>query len=93
MISVSDFLKLLEKAPVWARISKLPDELDALRRRIELLEQSIARTPKADECPKCHGLAYGLDRSEPDPTFGDAGIQRHYYRCKSCGYETFKQDG
>lgn len=93
MITISDLLKLLDNLPIWKRVKGLPGEVEALRRRIELLEDSIARTPQADKCPKCHGLAYGLDRSEPDPTFGDSRTLRHYYRCKSCGYETFKQDG
>jgi C4-type Zn-finger protein len=92
MFSISDLVKLLEQIPVWKKLNAMPAEIEALRRRVEMLEASGRRTPGADECPKCHGLAYSLDRSEDDPMFGRMGVQRHYYSCKSCGYESYKQD-
>lgn len=91
MFSISDLTKLLEQIPAWKRLISMPAEIEALRRRVELLEKSAGRTPGADECPKCHGLSYGLAESIPDPMFGAMGVQRHLYRCKSCGYETHKQ--
>ena len=91
MFSLSDLIKLLEQIPAWKKLSSMPGEIEALRRRVELLEQSANRVPRGDECPKCHGLSYRLDRSERDPTFGALGVQRHFYRCDSCGYEAHKQ--
>lgn len=91
MFSLSDLVKLLEQVPVWKKMAAMPNEIEALKRRIELLERSANRVPQGDECPRCHGLSFGLDRTEPDPTFRALGVQRHYYRCGSCGYENYKQ--
>ncbi|WP_175033545.1 hypothetical protein [Burkholderia lata] len=79
--------------PIYKQMVSLRSEVEALRKRVELLEQSGASAPKRDECPKCHGLTFGLDRTAPDPTFGDMGVERDYYRCQSCGYERSAQRG
>ncbi|WP_454731863.1 MULTISPECIES: hypothetical protein [Cupriavidus] len=89
--SVGDLVKLLEQLPVWKQVVGLVREVDALKKRVEMLERSAAQAPKRDECPKCHGLSFGLDRTEADPMFGDVGVQRDYYKCGACGYERHQQ--
>lgn len=91
MFSLSDLVKLLEQIPAWKQLRAMPAELEALRRRVELLEESASRAAGADECPKCHGLTYGLEKSVDDPVFGRLGVQRHHYRCASCGHDGYKQ--
>lgn len=92
-ISLGDLAKLMEQLPIYKQMISLKGEVEALRKRVELLEQSASATPKADQCPKCRGLSFGLDRTVADPTFGDLGVQRDYYRCQSCGYERSEQRG
>ncbi|CAG9177668.1 hypothetical protein [Cupriavidus pampae] len=89
--SVSDLVKLLEQLPVWKQVIGLVKEVEALKKRVEMLEKSQTQTPKGDECPRCHGLSYKLERTEADPTFGDMGVQRRVYVCGSCGHSEYKQ--
>ncbi|MDN7871292.1 hypothetical protein QZM26_17940 [Burkholderia multivorans] len=90
-ISSGDLLKLLEQLPVWKQVVGMSKEIEALRKRVELLEQSQQQIPQADQCPKCRGLAYRLDRTEADPMFGRLGVQRRVYVCGSCGHTEHKQ--
>lgn len=90
-ISAADLLKLLEQLPVWKQVIGMSKEIDALKKRVEMLEQSQQSTPKADQCPKCRGLSYRLDRTELDPTFGELGVQRRVYLCASCRHTEFEQ--
>ncbi|WP_321891735.1 hypothetical protein [Paraburkholderia tropica] len=90
-ISASDLLKVLEQLPVWRKVVSMSNEIDALKKRIELLEQTQQQVPKADQCPKCRGLAFRLQETVPDPTFGALGVQRSLYKCSSCGYSKYEQ--
>ncbi|MGS1060560.1 hypothetical protein [Burkholderia glumae] len=85
-ISSGDLLKLLEQLPVWKQMVGMSKEIEALRKRVELLEQSQQQIPKADQCPKCNGLAFKLDRTIPHPTFGMMGKQLRVYVCGTCGH-------
>jgi predicted RNA-binding Zn-ribbon protein involved in translation (DUF1610 family) len=90
---IKDILELLKALPEWNRLTKLPAEVEALRRRVEMLEASRnQRTPLADECPKCRSLTYRLDREEPEPSpFGNMGARQRVYRCNNCGFESVEK--
>ncbi len=76
---------------MWKQVVGMTKEIEALKKRVELLEKSQNAAPKADQCPKCRGLSFRLERTELDPTFGDVGVQRDVYQCGSCGYSRFEQ--
>ena len=69
---------------------KLPGEVEALRKRVEMLEaERTQRAPLADECPKCRSLTYRLDLEEPEPPpFGKHGGRQRVYRCSNCQFES-----
>ncbi|CDH01737.1 hypothetical protein [Xenorhabdus bovienii] len=87
---LSELNNLLDTIPLWKRLKSVPDEVEQLKQRIAELEVYIQAKP-GDKCPKCGMMSYSLDRTEPDPTFHDLGVQRDVYSCSKCGYETFKQ--
>lgn len=87
MSALSSLLELLNKWPAWKRITEAPAEIDALRRRVELLEASLRQaSPKPDECPRCHALQWRLMGNRKDADFGDMGVSYDTWRCGSCGY-------
>lgn len=92
-LSASDLLKLLEQLPVWKQLVGMSKEIEALKKRVELLEQLQQQAPKADQCPKCRGLAYRLKETIADPTFAVLGVQRQVYECSSCGHTEHRQVG
>jgi hypothetical protein len=84
--TVSSILKLLEQWPAWRRITQAPAEIDALRRRVEMLEATL-RAPgrRADECPACHSLTWRIVGNRKDADFGDMGVSYDQWRCSTCG--------
>lgn len=87
MSTLNSLLDLLNKWPAWKRITSAPDEIDALRKRIELLEASMhSRAPSRDECPSCHALGWRLIGNRKDADFGDMGVSYDQWRCSSCGF-------
>ncbi|WP_063657120.1 hypothetical protein [Candidatus Arsenophonus triatominarum] len=87
---LSELDNLLEKIPLWKKLKSVPSEVEDLKRRVIELEKIINSKP-GDKCPKCGDMTYRLDRTEPDPTFSDVGVNRNFYKCSSCGYATFNQ--
>lgn len=64
-----------------------PDEIAALRKRVELLE-AAQRTaaPARDQCPKCSALNWRITGNRKDKDFGDMGVSYDTWACSSCGY-------
>lgn len=90
-ISVSDILKLLDKAPEWLGLKRLAPRLDALEKRVAELEAKLAgRVTASALCPMCRA-AMDTVAVVPDPTFGMFGMQRHTLRCTACGHEESRQ--
>lgn len=87
---LSELNTLLEKIPLWAKLQSVPSEIESLKLRITALE-AVINTTAAGKCPKCSAMTFKLDRTEPDPTFGDLGVQRDVYVCSSCNYSKYEQ--
>ncbi len=84
---LEDVIKALERIPAWKRVSTVPDELAALRKRVEALELRLA-VASGDKCPRCRVMAYSLSESRPEPPpWGESGAMEDVYRCASCHYE------
>lgn len=87
MSTLDTVLGLLGKWPAWKRITAAPDEIEALRQRVEILEAALrTRTPQADECPKCHSLTWRITGNRPDADFGAMGVSYDRWACSHCGY-------
>lgn len=79
---------LLDKWPAWRRIKDAPAEIDALRKRMELLEAALQQRAKAeDECPRCRALTWRLVGNRKDKHFGEMGVSYDQWRCSACNFE------
>jgi len=58
-----------------------------LRNRILDLETRVRELECFDgePCPRCRKLTWIVEKSEPDPKFGDLGGIRRTYKCTDCG--------
>jgi hypothetical protein len=84
---LEDVMKALERIPVWKRVTALPDEVEALKRRVAVLEARLAPAT-GDVCPRCREVAFQLIETFADPgPFGKTGRRLHLYRCSSCQYQ------
>lgn len=83
---LEDVMKALERIPLWKRVSKLPEEVEALEKRVTELEARLSRA-KGDQCPKCREMAFTLESSVPmTGALGRLGAMHDQYRCSACGY-------
>lgn len=87
MSTLDNLLGLLKTWPAWKRITGAPDEIDALRKRVERLE-AAQRTavPARDQCPKCGALTWRITGNRPDAHFGDMGVSYDRWACGTCAF-------
>jgi hypothetical protein len=65
-------------------IGGAPGWLDQVRPDNPRASGSTKRPGEA--CPKCGETEFRIERSEPNPTFGDLGAVDRYMKCDSCGF-------
>ena len=83
---LEDIIRALERVPGWKRIAATPDDLDALKVRVEALEARLA--PATGEiCPKCRKPSFRVVSNRPMPHFEWAGKSLDTLRCDACGHE------
>ena len=83
---LEDIIRALERVPGWKRIAATPDDLDALKARVEALEARLA--PATGEiCPKCRKPSFRVVSNRPMPHFEWAGKSLDTLRCDACGHE------
>lgn len=91
---MDSLLDSLNKWLAWRRITSAPDEIEALRKRVALLEAAMQqRTAGTDECPRCHALQWRLHSNRKDSNFGDMGLSYDLWRCSSCAFQREVQAG
>lgn len=83
MSTVSELSALLEKIPLWKRITHLPEEIDLLKQRITEMESRLSGGD--DICPRCKTRNFKLTDSVPDKDFGAVGVCIRTYQCSACG--------
>lgn len=89
---LEDVMKTLERIPVWKRLTALPNEVEALQKRVAALEAKLG--PKTgQECPQCGEMAMKLMSSKPHPEFAFAGAKRDTLRCEDCGFQEDRDRG
>ncbi|HEX7853811.1 MAG TPA: hypothetical protein VF503_08965 [Sphingobium sp.] len=84
MAVLQDILSLLDRWDQWKRIKSAPDKIEVLERRIAALEAKAPKTA-GKPCPACGEPAMRRTGTEPDPMFGDMGVNRETWTCGSCG--------
>ena len=83
MSTVSEILSLLDKIPIWKRLSSLPEKVDSLEKRLADLETKMAGG--GEKCPRCGEYSFAVVSSRPHPIYGDMGGIERTYECKACG--------
>lgn len=89
---LEDVMKALERIPVWKRLTALPNEVEALQKRVAALEAKLG--PKTGQpCPMCDERTMKVVSTEDHPEFAFAGLKLDHMRCESCGHEeTWERD-
>jgi hypothetical protein len=90
MSMLGELNELLNKIPLWKRLTTLPAEVDALAKNVAALEARIAGSGGAGLCPKCGQRTYKLEGSRPHPVFGDMGVSERAYKCSECNFSESK---
>ncbi len=92
MISVSDFLKILDSIPIWKTLKVLPERIAALEARIAQLEAKNVLPDKvpAAPCKYCGNRSMRMINSVADSQFGDLGANRETWQCAECGQQEKK---
>jgi hypothetical protein len=88
MSAIGDIASLLEKIPIWKRLTALPDEVKALQARVSALETEIQKRPSLEACPICGTGNLKVTAVRPHPQLGDVGIQERTVKCDNpaCGH-------
>lgn len=73
---IDDILKALDRIPIWARLTKVPDEVDKLRERVLELESKLNGKWPADVCKFCGERAMRMKASMPNAS---------EWKCQDCG--------
>lgn len=82
---LEDINKTLERIPGWKRVIAAPDEIDALKKRVEALESKLAPAT-GEQCPICRAPQFKIIASAPHPDFGFAGTKMDTLQCQACGH-------
>lgn len=87
---IEDIIKALERVPGWKRIAATSDDLDILKKRVDVLEAKLA--PATGEiCPKCRQPTFRVIDNRPMPHFEWAGKSLDTLQCDSCGHKVTQQ--
>jgi hypothetical protein len=87
---LEDVMKALERIPIWKRVSALPAEVEALKKRVADLEAKVAGGG-ADRCPICDTPGFRRTKSAPDPVFKDMGVLQDTFECSACNHTETRQ--
>lgn len=88
MFSLKDLIALLDKWPVWKRISQTPERIDKLEERIMKLENRLSGS--GDKCPKCKQMTLELVNMKViEPILN---LKTYYYTCSNCGFNEEKNN-
>lgn len=85
MAVLSDILALLDKWPLWKRMTEAPSRIDDLEKRLAALEATPKRAP-GKTCKACGEPAMRLTASVADPIMGDLGAKVETWTCSACSF-------
>jgi len=85
MLSVSDILKLLDKAPIWRTLRETPARIAALEDRVAALEERGGKPAHILRCEIC-GEPAKVTAIRDHPIFGEVGKKIRTVTCET-GHE------
>ncbi|EEB70302.1 conserved hypothetical protein [Ruegeria sp. R11] len=91
MVSVSDMLKILEKAPIWKSLKEMPHRIEALEARVAELEAKPSKPEHLETCEMC-GKSAKITKVQDHPMFGDFGIKLRTVTCEDGHSIDYKWD-
>ncbi|WP_027234700.1 ABC transporter C-terminal domain-containing protein [Leisingera caerulea] len=91
MISVSDILKILDKAPIWTTLKEMPQRIEALEARVAELEAKPAKAEHLETCELCGKPAKVTDLKD-HPHFGTFGVKLRTVTCEDGHSIEYKWD-
>jgi hypothetical protein len=79
--TIDDFLKVLDRIPIWKRLGEVPTEVDDLKRRLSELEGKLNGKWPADICKFCGERAVRMTAN-----FGpnEKGKMHQNWSCGAC---------
>ena len=80
MLGLKDLLAVLERWDTWKRMRETPDRLDAMERRVAVIEEKLDGPWPPDICKVCGERALRLMRSVAKTT----GNTVQYWGCERC---------
>ncbi|HEY0920503.1 hypothetical protein [Devosia sp.] len=81
MGAIDDFMKMLDRIPIWKRLGEVPSEVYDLKRRVADLEEKLGGKWPAEVCRYCGERAVRLmDHRGPDAH----GIITELWTCGAC---------
>ena len=85
---LEDFIKMLDRLPLWKRLGEVPAEVDDLKARIADLETKLGGKWPADVCPYCGArTARLMTQRGPDAK----GIITDIWLCGECKQTEHRQ--
>jgi hypothetical protein len=87
---LEDIIRTLERVPGWKRIAAMPEEMDALKKRIDALEAKLLPAT-GEQCPVCRAAAFRVISNRPMPHFAWAGKSLDTWKCDTCGHSLEKE--
>jgi ribosomal protein L37AE/L43A len=85
MALLEELNALLDRMPLWKRLSALPQKTDELEARIAALEAQLSGKA-GPTCPVCNAPGFKRAGSKPDPAMGGLGFIQDSYVCEACGH-------
>lgn len=82
MVGTKDLVDLLDKIPLWKRLTQTPARIDELEKRVAKLEELLQDTRPPEVCPYCGKRGMRLYHSFG---FDDKGVTREEWKCELCG--------
>jgi hypothetical protein len=81
MSAIGDIASILEKIPIWKRLTALPAEFEALKARIAALEEEVQKRPSLEQCAICNTGNSKVTGVRPHPQLGPVGVQERTLQC------------
>ena len=82
MAAFDNVLSVLDKWPLWKRITATPEKVDELEERISALEEKLQDEWPPDVCKFCGKRSARLEHRT---RANDKGIYREDWVCQECG--------
>lgn len=88
MGTIGEISTLLDKIPLWKRLTSLPKEVEELRTRVAELEL-LMRGGSGQLCPMCASAQFTRERT--DDSLSAIGYITDHFRCRDCGHQEPRQ--